>query len=283
MKGSSRPKRTRHRAAAKAKSRPDLTSQERDRLEAAIGYTFKDGNLLQRALTHPSLSDEYSGGPRFSNQRLEFLGDRVLGLVMAEWLTLKYPKEREGHLTKVYHSLVSGETCAAVGEALNLRDYLFLDSSMQNNQPGHYDKAVGDAVEALIAAIYKDGGLESAEAFIKRIWIKDHMPSRLQDASNPKTRLSDWCGANRQPYAVYKTLSRKGPDHAPVFTVRASIEGHREATATGRNKQEAETAAAAASTFAGTPRAEWESHSRWRRSGSSGSSPKRRRSPATSR
>ena len=246
MKGQSRPKRTRHRAAAKAKPRPDLTRDERDRLEAAIGYRFKDDSLLQRALTHPSLTDEYSGGARFSNQRLEFLGDRVLGLVMAEWLTLKYPKEREGHLTKIYHTLVSGETCAAVGATFNLRDYLFLDASMQKNTSGHYDKAVGDAVEALIAAIYKDGGLDKAESFIKRVWITDKMPSRAEDVSNPKTRLSDWCGANRAPYAVYETLSRDGPDHAPVFTVRASIEGRGDATATGRNKQEAETAAAAA-------------------------------------
>lgn len=246
MKGQNRPKRTRHRAAAKSKPRPDLSRDQRDRLEAAIGYRFKDDSLLQRALTHPSLADEYAGGARFSNQRLEFLGDRVLGLVMAEWLTLKYPKEREGHLTKIYHTLVSGETCAAVGEAFDLRDYLFLDASMQKNTSGHYDKAVGDAVEALIAAIYKDGGLEKAEAFIKRVWITDKMPSRVEDVSNPKTRLSNWCGAQRAPYATYETVSRDGPDHAPVFTVRASIEGHGEAEATGRNKQEAETAAAAA-------------------------------------
>ncbi|MEL6828832.1 MAG: ribonuclease III [Pseudomonadota bacterium] len=246
MKGQSRPKRTRQRAAAKAKPRPSLSKEAQNELETAIGYRFKDDGLLQRALTHPSLTDEYSGGARFSNQRLEFLGDRVLGLVIAEWLTLKYPKEREGHLTKVYHTMVSGETCAAVGETFQLRDYMFFDASMQKNTSGHYDKAVGDAVEALIAAVYKDGGLDKAEAFIKRVWVTENMPSRVEDVSNPKTRLSDWCGAHRAPYAVYETVSQDGPHHAPIFTVKATIEGHGEAIATGRSKQEAETAAAAA-------------------------------------
>lgn len=244
MKKPARPKRTRLRAAAKSK-RPSLSPQQRSELESAIGYTFRDETWLTRALTHPSLIDDYGGGAQFSNQRLEFLGDRVLGLVMAEVLINKYPKKREGHLTKLFHHLVSGPTCAEVGATINLRAYLFMDRSMTRNASGVYDKAVADAVEALIAAIYNDGGIDAAERFIKKCWVIDTLTKT--DAApdeNPKTRLSDWCGGHQAPYAVYETLSTTGPDHAPVFTVRASVEGHGEATATGSNKAEAERVAA---------------------------------------
>lgn len=244
MKGKSRPKRTRLRAQSKSRQRPTLSQTQRRKLEDDMGYRFKDEDLLTHALTHPSLIDEFEGGARFSNQRLEFLGDRVLGLVMAEWLSLKYPKEREGYLTRILHNMVSGETCAIVGAQLNLRDYLFVDASMRNNETGNFDKAVGDAVEALIAAIYCDGGLDAAEKFIKRIWPTNRLPADPQQNQSAKTKLSDWCGANQKPYAVYEMIDRSGPDHAPVFTVKARIDGEAEAIAVGRNKQEAETAAA---------------------------------------
>ena len=247
MRRPARPKRTRNRAAAKARQRPTLTPQQRTTLETEIGYKFRDEALLIRALTHPSLIDEYNGGAGFSNQRLEFLGDRVLGLVMAEILLNKYPREREGFLTKLFHHLVSGPTCAAVGEAMKLRDYMFFDASMQQSQSGHYDKAVADAVEALIAAIYDDSGIDKAEAFIKRVWIFDTLKGETPaEDTNPKTQLSDWCGANKTPYATYTTLSQDGPQHAPVFTVEVEVEGRARAQATGNNKQEAEKAAAAA-------------------------------------
>ncbi|MEL7109304.1 MAG: ribonuclease III [Pseudomonadota bacterium] len=247
MKRPSRPKRTRHRASAKARKRPELSSEQRKTLETAIGYRFKDVAHLTRALTHPSLIDEFHGGAEFSNQRLEFLGDRILGLIMAEVLINKYPKEREGFLTKHFHHLVSGPACARVGEQFDLRDYLFMDASMQSNKPSQYDKAVADAIEALIAAIYHDGGLDAAERFIKKCWVFDTLEQETPDTNaNPKTRLSDWCGANQTAYAVYETLSTSGPDHAPVFTVKASVDGHGQATAEGGNKAEAERAAASA-------------------------------------
>ena len=134
-----------------------------------------------------------------------------------------------------------------MGATLNLRDYLFMDASMRGNRSANYDKAVADAVEALIAAIYMDGGLDSAERFIKRNWIFDTLSKDPEpDHANPKTRLSDWCGSNRTAYAVYETLEKSGSDHAPVFTVLASVEGHGQATAKGSNKAEAERAAASA-------------------------------------
>jgi len=246
MKKTARPKRTRLRAAAKAKGRPTLSPHARKTLETAIGYKFKDVDLLTRALTHPSLIDDFGGGAQFSNQRMEFLGDRVLGLVIAELLIARYPKQREGYLTKIFHTLVSGETCAVVGERFNLRDYMFLDASMQHNKSGHYDKAVSDAVEALIAAIYQDAGLKAAGDFIKKCWVFDTIKPEASNGENPKTRLSDWCGAQGAPYAEYKTTAQDGPPHAPVFTVKASVEGHGHAVANGGNKQEAEKAAAAA-------------------------------------
>ena len=246
MKRPIRPKRTRLRAAAKAKgkSRPVLSPAQQKKLEALIGYTFKESEWLNRALTHPSLIDNYEGDAQFSNQRLEFLGDRVLGLVMAELLSARFPKQREGYLTQVYHKLVSGEACAEVGAQFGLRDYLFMDASMRQNQAGAYDKAVADAVEALIAALYRDGGLEAAAKFITTHWIFEAIPKTQTDTRNPKTRLSDWCGAARAPYAVYAVLEQSGPAHAPQFTVQVSVEGYQQAQATGPSKQEAEMAAA---------------------------------------
>ncbi len=247
MKRPSRPKRTRLRAGAKIMSHPDLSLAQRRELERTIGYRFHDSDILIHALIHPSLIDEYRGGAGFSNQRMEFLGDRVLGLVIAEMLINKYPKEREGFMTKLFHNLVSGQTCAEVGAELNLRDYLFMDASMRSNKNANYDRAVADAVEALIAAIYLDGGLDAAEKFIKRCWIFDKMADGSDETeSNPKTKLSDWCGQNKTAYAAYETLETSGPDHAPQFTVKASVEGHGEATAKGGNKAEAERAAARA-------------------------------------
>ncbi len=248
MKKPARPKRTRLRAAGKArtKSRPVLSDEQRAELEGKIGYTFTEAGWLNRALTHPSLIDNYDGDAQFSNQRLEFLGDRVLGLVMAEVLTARFPKEREGYLTKIFHRLVSGEACADVGEQFGLRNYLFFDSSMEGNRKGSYDKPVSDAVEALIAAIYRDGGLNAAADFIRRHWIFTAIKAEADDTVNPKTRLSDWCGANRAPYAVYTVLDQAGPPHAPVFTVRAEVDGHGQAEAKGGNKQDAEMAAASA-------------------------------------
>ena len=240
-----RPKRTRLRASARVvkRKRPELSAEDREALEARLGYTFRNVEWLHRALTHPSLIDNYDGDAQFSNQRLEFLGDRVLGLVMAEMLISKFPSEREGYLTRIFHQLVSGEACADVGEDIGLRPYLFLDASMENNKRGSYDKSVADAIEAIIAAIYRDGGFEAARAFISRHWIME-LVEREVPQQNPKTRLSDWCGANRAPYATYEIVERSGPDHEPVFTVRASVEGRGEAIDHGRSRQEAEMAAA---------------------------------------
>ena len=240
-----RPKRTRLRAAGKSnkRQRPTLDDAQQADLEAAIGYKFENADWLNRALTHPSLIDNYDGDAQFSNQRLEFLGDRVLGLVMAEMLIAKFPSEREGYLTQVFHKLVSGEACAEVGEKIGLKPFLFLDPSMEKNRRGSYDKSVADAVEALIAAIYRDSGLEAARTFIRAHWILAIVDKEVS-TQNPKTRLSDWCGANRAPYATYDILERSGPDHEPVFTVLARVEGVGEAQDSGRSRQEAEMAAA---------------------------------------
>lgn len=240
-----RPKRTRLRASAKAvkRKRPELSVDRRKTLEDRIGHRFSNAEWLNRALTHPSLIDSYDGDAQFSNQRLEFLGDRVLGLVMAELLIAKFPTEREGFLTQLFHQLVSGEACAEVGDRMGLKPFLFLDSSMERNKRGSYDKSVADAIEAIVAAIYRDAGLEAARDFISRHWILD-VVDREVSQQNPKTRLSDWCGANKAPYAVYDIVDRSGPDHEPVFTVRASVEGHGEAVEKGRSRQEAEMVAA---------------------------------------
>ncbi len=240
-----RPKRTRLRAAGRVvkRKRPELDPAKREDLEKRLGYSFRNVEWLNRALTHPSLIDNYDGDAQFSNQRLEFLGDRVLGLIVAELLIAKFPAEREGYLTKIFHQLVSGEACAEVGEKIGLRDFLFLDVSMQKNKQGSYDKSVADAIEAVIAAIYRDADLDAARDFISRHWIME-LVDREVSQQNPKTRLSDWCGANRKPYAVYDIVDRSGSDHEPVFTVRARVDGAGEATEKGRSRQDAEMAAA---------------------------------------
>ena len=188
-----RPKRTRLRAAGKSvrKRRPELDGSQQSELEKRLGYSFSNVGWLNRALTHPSLIDNFDGDAQFSNQRLEFLGDRVLGLVMAEMLIAKFPAEREGYLTKIFHQLVSGEACAQVGEEIGVGPFLFVDPSMENNKKGSYDKSVADAVEAIIAAVYRDGGLDAARDFIGRHWIMD-LVEREVSQQNPKTRLSDW-------------------------------------------------------------------------------------------
>ena len=212
-------------------------------LEEKIGHAFTDPALLRRALTHASADSAVS------NERLEFLGDRVLGLVIATKLHQLYPLEPEGVLTRRLHALVRWETCALVGEAIGLWSSMVLTKSETANDGGRARGAiVGSAVEALIAALYLDGGLAVASTFIEKNWLP-LLDSIETDRRDAKTRLQEWSqgrGRGESGAPSYALVSRDGPDHAPHFVVAVTVVGQEPANGEGSSKREAEQAAAAA-------------------------------------
>ncbi|MBV8972312.1 MAG: ribonuclease III [Sphingomonadaceae bacterium] len=202
-----------------------------------LGHAFADLNLLRRALTHSS-----AAGPSY--QRLEFLGDRVLGCVVAAWLYRDHD-EPEGRLTARYHGLVEGPACAEVARALGVPDHLVMEKTIRARGLGHGDNVLGDVAEAIVAAVFLDGGFAAAEAFVHRHWgrLLDAGPRLLAD---PKSRLQEWALERSRHAPMYELVSRDGPDHAPRFRVRAVVRGQEPAEGEGPNKREAEKAAAVA-------------------------------------
>jgi ribonuclease-3 len=211
-------------------------------LEERLGYVFKDRTLLERALTHASVSD----GAREvrHNERLEFLGDRVLGLLAAEALVSRNPAWREGELSRRQVTLVSGKTCAQVARGLGLSAALRLSGSTSSQGGRDNERILGDAMEALIAAVYLDGGLEAARAVFDNAWRDALEAATGEQNLEAKTALQEWAMARALPLPCYTVISRVGPDHAPVFTVEVSVQGSPPATANGSSLREAEKAAA---------------------------------------
>ena len=222
------------------------TQQEpvNDALLAELDHNFKNTGLLDRALTHSSALEGARSG-RQDNERLEFLGDRVLGLVVADMLIDAFPKAPEGELARRFNALVRRETCADVAREINLGDYLTLGGSEHKAGGRQKEAILADACEAVIAAIYRDGGLNAASRFIRTRWEKrlDEMISVPRD---PKTLLQEWVQAKALPHPVYEVIARSGPDHAPEFTVRVNITSLASGTGKGSNKRRAEQAAAMA-------------------------------------
>ncbi len=207
-------------------------------LTALFGAPPGDEALYLSALTHPSHgSDNY--------QRLEFLGDRVLGLVMAEWLSDRFPQEREGQLSHRFTMLVSGDSCAIVARAFDIGPRVRLGKQARSDGAGDSDYVLGDAIEGLIGALYLDRGLDAARAFIHRAW-EPLIEAQLQVPRHPKSLLHEWAEARRRKPPLYTVIDRSGPHHALRFTVKVSLGSAGEATGTGSSKQDAETAAAAA-------------------------------------
>jgi len=209
-----------------------------DTIDDKLGYTFKDRDLLKRALTHAG-ADHHR-----SNERLEFLGDRVLGIVVARTLYDLYPEEQEGGLTRRLHALVRWESCAKVGEALGLWDHLILTRSEMAGAGGRgRGPIVGSALEAVIAAIYIDGGFPAAKDFILRFWDFQNFEPEMRDA---KTRLQEWAQGRARGAAapVYQIVARDGPDHAPHFVVEVQVPGCDPERGEGGSKREAEQDAA---------------------------------------
>ena len=212
-------------------------------LEARLGYAFKDRALLKKALTHASVRQ--ASAKRRDNERLEFLGDRVLGLAVAELLSAVYPAASEGELARLYNRLVRGGTCAEVARALDLGPSLVLSDSEAGSGGRDKDTILADACEALIGALFMDGGLEAAGSFIERFWAR-RIAGMATPPRDPKMALQEWALMRGQALPIYETVTSEGPPHAPVFRVQVTVEGHPPAVGQGSSKRRAEQAAARA-------------------------------------
>ncbi|ETX15743.1 ribonuclease [Roseivivax halodurans JCM 10272] len=210
-------------------------------LEGRLGHRFDRPELLTRALTHGSMS----GPTREDNQRLEFLGDRVLGLVMAEALLERDPDAAEGQLAPRYNALVRKETCAEVARDCAIGDAMKLGRSERLSGGRRKMALLGDAMEAVIAAVYVDAGFEVAKDMILRLW-GDRVDRVEEDARDAKTALQEWAQARGLPPPSYTETGREGPDHQPVFTIEVRIRTGESDSAQAPSKRQAEQAAASA-------------------------------------
>jgi len=204
----------------------------------ALGREPGDARLFERALTHGSHG-------RDTYERLEFLGDRVLGLIVASWLYERFPSEPEGKMSRRYNALVARETCAEVGRALDLPPHIRLGKQAREDNAGLSDNVIGDVVEAMLGAIFLDGGLARAEAFVRTQWAP-FLEGQQRAPVHPKSGLQELAAEKKLGVPHYELVSRFGPHHLPRFRVKVSLGRHGEAEAEGDSKQEAETAAAAA-------------------------------------
>lgn len=210
-------------------------------LAERLSHEFNNPDLLLRALTHGSVTAP--GRP--DNQRLEFLGDRVLGLVIAEALLAADPGAPEGRIAPRFNALVRRETCAAVARKIDLGAALRLGRSEMASGGRRKEALLADAMEAVIAAVYLDAGLEAARAFVLRLWA-DHIAHVETDARDAKTALQEWAQARGEPPPDYREIGRTGPDHAPMFTIEVRLSSGAHDSAAASSKRAAEQMAAAA-------------------------------------
>lgn len=214
-------------------------------LEARLGYRFSRRDLLEQALTHASAVSPEEARTK-SYQRLEFLGDRVLGLSIATMLFARFPDAPEGHLSRALADLVRKETCAAVAADIGLGAVLRVGKGERRNGLANKVAVLGDACEALLGALYLDGGYGAADGVIMALWGTRLPELAAVSTADPKTALQEWAHTKGLPEPRYRELDRTGPDHAPVFRVATVIPGLDEATGEGRSKRAAERAAAEA-------------------------------------
>lgn len=209
--------------------------------QGRIGHSFRQPALLLRAVTHASISS----ATRPDNQRLEFLGDRVLGLVMAEALLSADDKAAEGLLAPRFNALVRKETCADMAREIGLGEVLKLGRSEMMSGGRRKEALLGDAMEALIAAVYLDAGFEAAKALILRLW-NSRIHAVEHDARDAKTSLQEWAQARGMALPTYTETGRDGPDHQPMFTVTVQLENGAAESSRAGSKRVAEQAAARA-------------------------------------
>jgi ribonuclease-3 len=220
---------------ARQKQSPDL--------ETRLGYTFRRRALLTEALTHSSARSRRDCA--LDNERLEFLGDRVLGLCVARLLLEHFPDAREGDLARRFNRLVRMETCAAVARELQLGPDLILDAGEAGAGGRRKDSILADACEAVLGAIFLDGGFEPAQAFVERFWT-DRLKTVPAAPVDAKTALQEWAQARKLSLPSYRVVGCEGPDHAPEFEAEVQISGLPPARGQGASKRVAEQAAAAA-------------------------------------
>lgn len=203
-----------------------------------LGYRFKDETLLREALTHPSLE----GSSNY--QRLEFVGDRVIGLTIAAWMYELHPDADEGGLASRHTNLVRREACAKIAHKIRLGDFIHMAKSSEDSGGRKRETIIADVCESVIGAIYLDSDFETAEKFIRKFW-KD-MANNVKVANrDAKTRLQEMVQSQSKPTPVYTTIAKSGPDHEPVFTIAVKVKDEGEEIAKGNSKREAEQLAAA--------------------------------------
>ena len=207
-------------------------------LQETLGYAFNDPDLLALALTHASAAGFGSGTEPRTYQRLEFLGDRVLGLVVADMLERYLPQAPEGELSRRFNRLVSGESCAEVAQEMQLEKFVRISGGRPTSS------VLGDLCESVLGALYRDGGLAAARPVIERFWRPrlESMSGPLRDA---KTELQEWAHRRGHETPVYAETFRSGPDHAPEFEIEVTVGGVAPGRGSGRSKREAEHEAAA--------------------------------------
>ena len=210
-------------------------------LKARLDHTFADESLLERALTHASGT---SARARGNNERLEFLGDRVLGLVIAHILYERHDDLPEGELARMFNAMVRRAMCTEVAMRLDLGPALKL-AGKGKKRTVITDNIMGDALEALIGAIYLDGGLEAASRFIRQHW-KDALKQAPGVRKDPKTALQEWAAARSLGVPAYEITGQSGPDHAPEFTVRLTVQGRQPTDGVAGSRRMAEQKAAEA-------------------------------------
>jgi ribonuclease III len=219
------------------------TATGRRELETRIGYEFADKSLLERALTHISA---LSGKSRTSSyQRLEFLGDHVLGLIVSDMLFRAFPKADEGELSRRLADLVRKEACADVAREIDLSAAIRLGSSEASAGGRHRTAILADVCEALIGAVFLDGGYAASAGMVERLW-GERLRTPARPLRDPKTVLQEWAQARGLPTPSYREISRTGPHHDPEFLVAVNLPEFTPAEGMGRSKRAAEQAAAAA-------------------------------------
>jgi len=202
-----------------------------------LGYVFTNADLLREALTHPSLE----GGKQY--QRLEFVGDRVLGLVIAEWLFEQYPGADEGGLASRHTNMVRKETLAEVAAVMKLSSFIHMAKSTEDNGGRDKPTILADVCEAVIGAVNQDGGYGAARGLVRKYW-KRYISQESIGKRDAKTRLQEWVQARHIPTPNYVVTSRTGPAHEPLFTIEARVKDMEPETGKGLSKREAEQDAA---------------------------------------
>ncbi len=218
------------------------TSADARELEEIIGYRFRSPRLLQEALTHASVAGGRGRRLR-SNERLEFLGDRVLGLVIARLLFAHYPRDPEGALGRRLAHLASRDVLAEVAREIGLGRWIHLSRGEEETGGRDHPGILADCLEAVIGAMFLDGGLEAAERFVRQHW-EDRVRALARPPRDPKTELQEWAQGRGLPLPQYRLKGVEGPAHAPRFRIEVQLAGLEPAVGEGPNKRAAEQAAA---------------------------------------